>query len=109
MFPAGPPGAELSLSVVLTAAAVSAAFILIVLAALLRSSRRAVVAGAEALIGAEGDVVSWQDGEGRVRVMSEIWRARAGFQFLSGARVKVIDRDGLTVVVEPASRPSRQG
>jgi membrane-bound serine protease (ClpP class) len=109
MFPVGAPGAALSLTVVAAAAAVSVIFFLVVLATLLRTRRRAVVTGAEALLGAEGEVVSWQDAEGRVRVMSEIWRARAAGPlagpFTPGKRVKVIDRDGLTVVVEPAPAP----
>ena len=46
------------------------------LAALLRSRQRPVVTGSEALIGAEGETVSWQGGEGRVRVKGEIWLAR---------------------------------
>jgi membrane-bound serine protease (ClpP class) len=102
MFPGGAPGAELSLTVVAAAAAVSVFFFLVVLAMLLRVRRRAVVTGAEALLGAEGEVVSWQDAEGRVRVLSEIWRARAAGPLPPGARVKVIGRDGLTVVVQPA-------
>jgi membrane-bound serine protease (ClpP class) len=102
MFPAGAPGATLSLAVVLAAAAVSVVFFLVILAMLLRTRRRAVVTGAEALLGAEGEVVSWQGAEGRVRVESEIWRARAAGLLAPGARIKVIDRDGLTVVVEPA-------
>jgi membrane-bound serine protease (ClpP class) len=106
MFPGAPPGAALSLTVVLAAAAASAVLFLGVLAALLRTAHRKVMSGAEMLIGAAGDVVSWQGGEGRVMVEGEIWRARATFQFMPGARVKVIARDGLTVFVEPASLPS---
>lgn len=108
MFPAGAPGAELSLPVVLATAAVSVIFFLVVLATLLRVRRRAVVTGAEALAGAEGYVVSWQDSQGRVRVLSEIWRARSAAPLAPGARVKVVARDGLTVVVEsaPSSFPA---
>ncbi len=109
MFPVGAPGAALSLPVVLAAAAVSAIFFLVVLATLLRTRRRKVVSGAEALIGAEGDVVSWQGGEGRVFVEGEVWRARAAFPLMPGARVRVIARDGLTVIVEPAPLSSRPG
>jgi membrane-bound serine protease (ClpP class) len=101
MFPTGAPGAALSLTVVAAAAAVSVVFFLVILAMLLRYRRRAVVTGPEALVGAEGEVVSWQDGEGRIRVVSEIWRARSAAPLASGAHVKVVARDGLTVVVEP--------
>jgi membrane-bound serine protease (ClpP class) len=106
MFPGGTPGAALSPTVVAAAAAVSIVFFLVILAMLLRTRRRAVVTGAEALPGASGEVVFWQGDEGRVRVMSEIWRARSAIPLQPGARVRVIARDGLTVVVEPTSPPS---
>ena len=54
-----------------------AALLLLSLAVLLRSRKEPVVTGNEALIGAAGETVSWQDDEGRVRVKGEIWRARA--------------------------------
>jgi membrane-bound serine protease (ClpP class) len=105
MFPSGAPGFTLSLPLVAAAAAVSIVFFLLILALLLRTRRRGVVTGAEALLGAEGEAVFWQGTEGRVRVLSEIWRARSAGQLAPGARVRVIARDGLTVVVEPTSPP----
>jgi membrane-bound serine protease (ClpP class) len=102
MFPSGAPGLTLSRPLIAGVAAVSAVFFLLILAMLLRSRRRAVVTGAEALIGAEGEALFWQGTEGRVRVMSEIWRARAARELKPGTRVKVIAREGLVVVVEPA-------
>jgi membrane-bound serine protease (ClpP class) len=105
MFPGGGPGAELSLPVIVAVAAASALFFVVVVGMLLRSRRRAVVTGPEALPGAAGEVVSWDGTEGRVRVFSEIWRARAAVPLAAGDRVKVIARDGLTVIVEAASTP----
>jgi membrane-bound serine protease (ClpP class) len=101
MFPGGAPGLSLSLPLLAGIAAASMAFFLLILGMLLRSQRRAVVAGVEPLLGAEGEAVFWQGTEGRVRVRSEIWRARAAGPLEPGARVKVIARDGLVVVVEP--------
>jgi membrane-bound serine protease (ClpP class) len=105
MFPSGAPGFALSLPLVAAAAAASIAFFLLILAMLLRARRRGVVTGAEALLGAEGEAVFWRGTEGRVRVLSEIWRARSAGPLAPGARVRVIARDGLTVVVEPAPPP----
>jgi len=102
MFPGGAPGLTLSPPLLAGAAVASIAFFLLILAMLLRSRRRAVVSGAEALLGAEGETLFWQGTEGRVRVMSEIWRARAAAPLQPGTRVKVIARHGLVVVVEPA-------
>jgi membrane-bound serine protease (ClpP class) len=79
--------------------------ILLVLVALLRSRNRPVVTGDEALIGAEGEAVTWQDSEGRVRVQGEIWLARATAPLAAGTRVKVVSRDGLVLFVE-AIRPA---
>ncbi len=102
MFPGGAPGLTLSLPLVAAVAAASAAFFFVVLAVLLRSRRRPVVTGGDALLGAEGETLFWQGAEGRVRVQSEIWRARAKVPLAPGTRVKVIAREGLVVVVEPA-------
>jgi membrane-bound serine protease (ClpP class) len=102
MFPSGAPGLTLSRPLLAGTAVASVAFFLLILGMLLRSRHRAVVAGAETLIGAEGEALFWQGTEGRVRVESEIWRARAAGELQPGTRVKVIAREGLVVVVEPA-------
>ena len=65
-------------------------------------SRHPVVTGKEALLGAEGEAVAWEQDEGRVRVKGEIWLARATRPLPPGTRIKVIDRKGLILVVEPA-------
>jgi membrane-bound serine protease (ClpP class) len=100
MFPARTPGLALSGGVIAGAAIASAALLLVVLASLLRSRRRPVVTGGEALIGAEGETVSWQGGEGRVRVKGEIWLARSSAPLAAGSRVKIVGRDGLVLRVE---------
>jgi membrane-bound serine protease (ClpP class) len=101
MFPARGTGFALSSAVVIGAAIASAALILLALAALLRSRMRPVVTGGEALIGAEGEAVSWDGKEGRVRVAGEVWRARSEHPVAAGDRVKIISRDGLALRVEP--------
>jgi membrane-bound serine protease (ClpP class) len=102
MFPGGTPGLALSLPVLAAASAASAAFFILGLAVVLRSRRRAVVTGAQALLGAEGETLFWQGAEGRVRVQGEVWRARAKGPLEPGTRIKVIAREGLVLVVEPA-------
>jgi membrane-bound serine protease (ClpP class) len=102
MFPPGVPGFGLSPAVIAGVAVVTAALFILVLAMLLRSRRRAVITGKEALLGAEGETVSWEGREGRIRVSGEIWRARASAPLTSGTRVKVVGRDGLVLVVQPA-------
>jgi membrane-bound serine protease (ClpP class) len=81
---------------------VTGGLFLLVLAMLLRSRKRVVITGKEALLGAEGEALSWQGEEGRVRIKGEIWRARAVGPLKPGTRIKVVDRDGLVLLVEPA-------
>jgi membrane-bound ClpP family serine protease len=46
--------------------------------------------------------VAWQGEDGRVLIRGEVWRARAARPLQPGTHVKVIDRDGLVLVVESA-------
>src|ERR1700746_3410520 len=89
MFPAHAPGFTLSGGVIAGTAVGTAALFLLALAALLRR-KRPVVTGHEALIGAEGETVTWQDGEGRVRVGGEIWLARAGAPLRAARGGKIV-------------------
>jgi membrane-bound serine protease (ClpP class) len=104
MFPSRVPGFALSGAVVTGAAIGSAALLLLVLTALLRSRRRPIVTGGEALIGAEGEALSWDRDEGRVRVKGEIWRARANAPLQAGSPIRVVARDGLLLRVETIRR-----
>ena len=102
MFPSRTPGFELSPAVIAAAVIATASLFLIVLSMLLRSRKRLIITGKEALLGAEGEAVAWRGEDGRVRIRGEIWRARAPKPLQPGARVKVIDRDGLVLIVESA-------
>jgi membrane-bound serine protease (ClpP class) len=101
MFPSGVPGLELSPLVVAGAVGVTGSFFLLMLSLLLRSRRQSVITGKEALLGAEAQAISWDGQEGRVRVEGEVWRARAKAPLQPGTRVKVVGREGLTLIVEP--------
>jgi membrane-bound serine protease (ClpP class) len=104
MFPARTAGFALSGAVVAGAAVASVALLMVALAVVLRSRKRPVVTGSEALIGAEGEALSWDGGEGRVRVKGEIWLARAKAPLAAGTPIKVVKRDGLILLVEAAQR-----
>jgi len=83
-------------------AAVSAAFFFGVVYLALRARRRAVVSGAEELIGSRGEALEdFAQGTGRVRVHSEEWQARAACPIRRGEQVRITGRDGLVLVVEP--------
>ncbi len=77
----------------------------------LRSRSWKQAAGAEQLVGAEGEVTdaleaTGADGAGRgmVLVHGELWRAVAPAKIGKGARVRVVKVDGLTLHVEPAGK-----
>jgi membrane-bound serine protease (ClpP class) len=68
----------------------------------IRVSRRwRVRAGAETLIGARATVAAPCRPSGQVRIGGELWRARCEAGAGAGEDVRVVGRDGLTLLVEP--------
>jgi membrane-bound serine protease (ClpP class) len=65
------------------------------------SQRGKVKVGPEVLIGATGRAITECRPSGLVRVHAEDWRARCDAGVGAGGRVRVVDRDELTLVVEP--------
>lgn len=65
------------------------------------SRRRRIQVGAETLIGATAQVVSECRPLGQVRLHGELWRARCEAGASAGDTVRVVDREGLTLLVEP--------
>jgi len=92
-----------SWQVVAALAAVSAAFFAGVLGFAVRARGRPVRAGAEQLLGSVGEVASWADGKGRIRLDGEIWEARSQAALAVGQKVRVVGRSGLTLAVEPTN------
>jgi membrane-bound serine protease (ClpP class) len=101
MFRSFAEGFGLSLSVILAAVVVTAGLLVLVLGMLVRSRRKRVITGGEAMIGAEGEAVEWQGESGKIRVMGEIWQARAPKPLQPGARIRVVARKDLVLTVEP--------
>jgi membrane-bound serine protease (ClpP class) len=89
------------ISLIAGATIASAVLFAVVLGLLVRARRRPVVTGNAMLVGARGQATRWHGGEGEVLVLGERWRARAAGPLAPGQAVKVIDRQGLTLVVEP--------
>lgn len=98
------PGLQLPLAVVAAATLTAAALFGLVLALLVRARRRPLVTGGAALIGTSGRaLIGWSGTEGEVVVWGERWRARATRPLESGQPIRVIGREGLTLLVEPAA------
>jgi len=105
MFKAGAPGFGLPIPVVAASSVVTGGLLILVLAMLLRSRRKAIITGQEGLIGSAGEVVEWTDRGGRVRVLGELWLARADVTLQPGDPVEVRSREGLLLTVEKAGAP----
>jgi len=105
------PGVGVSLRFVVPVA-VSLAGILLFLGRLaLQSQRLRPVTGADALIGLQGRARTpvVPGGDGQIDVRGEIWKARSAVSLEAGTPVRVVAVNGLTLSVEPAGAPTRQG
>lgn len=89
--------------VIAGAVAASAAFFAGVLGFALRTRRRPVRTGVEEMIGSTGEVVTWSDGAGHVRVHGEVWAAQSSQTFTIGQKVRVVGLAGLTLTIEAAA------
>ena len=69
--------------------------------------RRRVV-GAQTMIGRDAVVITACRPRGQVRVDGEIWQAQCAADALVGDSVRVVDREGLTLVVEPGEQARPQ-
>jgi len=59
----------------------------------------------EALVGAIGEAKTRIHAEGSIQVAGELWSARSEKPIPSGARVRVINREGFTLLVEATNQP----
>lgn len=66
--------------------------------------RRRKVVGAQTLIGRDAVVITSCHPNGQVRLDGEIWGARCDEGATTGDTVRVVGREGLTLIVEPAPK-----
>lgn len=98
------PGFGISWYVIMAFTLASAGFFILVISLLVKSRRVRVVTGKEELVGSAGEVLDDFDTSGLVRVHSEIWSARTDVPLKKGQRVRVKDREGLVLAVEPENQ-----
>lgn len=103
LFEGGGTDIEFAVSrwLVFGSAITTAGMILAIVGTALSARRRAPATGAEEMIGTRGEVVDWADTAGSVRVHGEIWSARAQQPLRVNDAVRVVGREGLTLIVEP--------
>lgn len=104
------PGFAISRGLIGGISSAAALIIVTTLWLAVRAHRRPVVSGAEELLEDRGQAL--QDfsavGDGTVRIHSEIWNARSKTPIRAGETVKVIRREGLKLIVEPAEHPDSE-
>ena len=94
------PPLKLPWSTIIASALLTAAFFLGIVGAGIRALRQKITSGIEGLVGSEGTAKTDLKPLGLVHVKGEEWQARAAGFVRKGARVKVVQREGLTVHVE---------
>jgi membrane-bound serine protease (ClpP class) len=67
---------------------------------------RKVQTGVENLVGSVGEVIEPLRPVGQIRVLGELWQARASTEVPRGAPVRVVKVDGLTLDVEQVDNRS---
>ena len=102
MFVVFPEGYRVSASVIAVIMAVAGGFLGLILFAVVGSRSHGPMIGGEAIRRREGVVDDWDGKEGWVIVEGERWRARADRPLSKGDRVRVIEVDGLVLVVKQA-------
>lgn len=98
------PASGISRIAIVSVTVLISAFFVFAVTAVVRTRLRRITTGKEAMRGATGVVRSPLVPEGFVFVAGELWRARSLEEEIKvGASVRVVDLDGLTVIVEPES------
>lgn len=108
LMDSGVPGYEISLPLIAGIALVSSALFTIILVMVFRARRRPVVSGREEMLGRTAVVTADFEHEGWVRAHSEIWNARATVPLRKGQEVQVTGMDGLTLLVRPLDKDSKE-
>lgn len=109
LFVVFPEGFRVSIGVIGTILAIAGGFLALILFALVGSRSHGPMIGSEAIRRREGIVDEWDGKEGWVIVEGERWRARADKPLNPGDKVKVVEIDGLILVVRQAKAISLLG
>ena len=102
LFDMQDPNFQITFTLIMSMSLVTAAFFFMVATLAIRSHKKAVVTGAEGLIGSEGMVINTMNEQVIVRVLGEIWEAKSKTPLSPGQKIKVIRVRGLILIVEPA-------
>ena len=102
MFDSDIPGFGISITFVVTLAAVFALLFILLLSYLVKFRKRGAVSGKDSIIGGIGTAMQAFSGEGKVWLEGEAWAARSSVVIEKDQDVIVRALDGLVLEVEPA-------
>ena len=102
LFVVFPEGFRVSPSVIGSVLAIAGAFLGLILVAVVGSRSHGPLIGGDAIKRREGIVDDWDGKEGHVVVEGERWRARSDKVLKKGDKIRVVDVDGLVLVVKQA-------
>jgi membrane-bound serine protease (ClpP class) len=105
LFDAPEVGFRVSWLVIAPTVAITAGLFLFALTVGVRAFRRRPQLGVSGLIGQAGVALGALGPEGQVTVQGEIWRAVADRPLADGARIRVVDVQGLTLRVVGSEAP----
>jgi membrane-bound serine protease (ClpP class) len=97
------PGFSIAWQLVGVMALAGSLVLLAIVSFAVRARRRPVVSGSEGLLAERAEAVEAFETRGRVRVHGELWDATSRAPVRAGQRLRILSRDGLTLVVEPES------
>ncbi|MDY6943000.1 MAG: nodulation protein NfeD [Pseudomonadota bacterium] len=100
------PGFGISPALIGAVGLVTAILFVLLIGVLARSRHRPLASGDESLLDERCEVIEDFQGQGQVRIHSEIWSARCASPVRRGQRVRVIGREGLVLLIEPLQSPS---
>jgi membrane-bound serine protease (ClpP class) len=100
LFDTTEPALRISLQVLIPAILVASGFFIVVIWLAIKAQMRKHFTGVEAMIGAEAEVVTDIDNEGKVFLKGEYWKATSEKPIKKGAKVKVVKVEGLSLIVE---------
>jgi membrane-bound serine protease (ClpP class) len=106
LFESPAPFLRVSLKLIIPATLATGGFFFFLVGKAVRAQRAQVSTGSEGLIGTEGTIREWTDGQGTVFVRGEIWKARSSSHLQAGQTVTVTSVEGLRLTVVPAEGES---
>ncbi|WP_265519995.1 NfeD family protein [Nitratireductor luteus] len=108
LFDTDTPGLEVSWPMLGAVAVASLLMSLLVARLALTSQRGKVVSGREQMIGATGEILSWNGTTGYVLTHGERWKAVSDTPMVAGQTVRIEDIDGLTLKISAVPMSSQE-